>query len=163
VIVFSPSTLNLREGGTAALDAATSGRADLVSGGARMFADRPVWGYGSGGFEETYRERERIRSERVAAVSHTIPVTVAAEQGVIGLAGYLLLLVAALALVLGGGLREAARARPPPAASLARVAVAAMFAALVVHTLVYASFLEDPATWVLLAVAAALRVSSRAA
>ena len=168
VIVLSPSTLNLKKGGTAALDAATSGRADLVSGGARMFADRPLWGFGSGGFEQSYRERERIRSQRVAAVSHTIPVTVAAEQGVPGLIAYVLLLVAAFAVVLGGGLREAVRARPPPAAALARVAIAAAFAALFVHTLAYASFLEDPSTWVLLGLAAALRlpassVSSRAA
>jgi O-antigen ligase len=159
VIVFSPSTLNLRGGGTAALDAATSGRADLVSGGARMFADRPVLGYGSGGFEQTYRERERIRSKRVAAVSHTIPVTVAAEQGVPGLVAYVLLLLAAFAVVLGGGLRQAARTRPPPATALGRIAVAAAFTALVVHTLVYASFLEDPTTWVLLGLAGALRAA----
>ena len=42
-------------------------------------------------------------------------------------------------------------------ASLPRAAVAAAFAALVVHTLVYAAFLEDPLTWALLAAAVALR------
>jgi hypothetical protein len=36
------------------------------------------------------------------------------------------------------------------------VAVAAAFAALVVHTLSYAAFLEDPLAWVLLAIGAAL-------
>lgn len=157
VALISPETINLKGKGTSAIDAATSGRADLVTGGAEMFADRPVWGFGSGGFEETYREREKIRSQRVAAVSHTIPVTVAAEQGVVGLIGYALLLVAAFAMVFGGGIREAMRSRPPPVLALARVAVAAAFAALVVHTLVYASFLEDPLTWVLLGLAAALR------
>ena len=39
----------------------------------------------------------------------------------------------------------------------ARAAVAAAFAALVLHTLVYASFLEDPITWLLLAAAVGLR------
>lgn len=157
VALASPETINLKKGEKSALDAATSGRADLVSGGARMFADRPVWGYGSGGFEDTYREREDIRSKRIAAVSHTIPITVAAEQGVIGLAGYLVLLLAAFAVVFGGGLREALRARPPPAMALTRVVAAAAFCALFVHTLIYASFLEDPLTWVLLGLAAALR------
>jgi hypothetical protein len=37
-----------------------------------------------------------------------------------------------------------------------RIAIAAAFTGLVVHTLFYADFLEDPATWVLLAVAVAL-------
>ena len=156
VVVLSPETLNLSKNGKSVVEAATSGRAELVSGGAEMFADRPLWGYGSGSFEEVYREREQVRSERVAAVSHTIPVTVAAEQGVPGLVAYLLLLAAAFAVVLGGRLRAALAGRAPPAAVLARAVVAAGFAALVVHTLVYAAFLEDPLTWLLLGVAAAL-------
>lgn len=163
VAVISPETINLKGKGTSAIDAATSGRADLVTGGGEMFLDRPVWGYGSGSFEDTYREREGIRSKRIAAISHTIPITVAAEQGAIGLVGYVLLLLAAFAMVFGGGLREAVRTRPPPAIVLARVGIAACFAALFVHTLVYASFLEDPLTWVLLGIAAALRQPARSA
>ena len=38
----------------------------------------------------------------------------------------------------------------------ARAAIAAAFVALLVHTMVYADFLEDPATWALLAVGVAL-------
>jgi O-antigen ligase len=163
VALIAPGAINLKGKDKSALDAATSGRADLVSGGARMFAARPVQGYGSGAFEDTYRDREHIRSKRIAAISHTIPITVAAEQGVIGLIAYLVLLVAAFAMLFGGGLREAARARPPPAVDLTRIAAAAAFAALFVHTLVYASFLEDPLTWVLLGLAAALRQPASAA
>jgi hypothetical protein len=37
-----------------------------------------------------------------------------------------------------------------------QVGVAAAFTAVVVHTLIYAAFLEDPLTWVLLGVATAL-------
>ena len=40
--------------------------------------------------------------------------------------------------------------------SIARAAVAAAFVALVVHTLLYAAFLEDPLAWALLALGAAL-------
>ena len=71
-----------------------------------MFADRPVYGYGSGSFAERYRERENLLSERSPAESHTIPVTVAAEQGVIGLAAYVVLLFTAL-------VAAAARRRAP--------------------------------------------------
>ena len=34
----------------------TSGRANLVSGGLDLFAQRPLWGYGSGSFPRAYRE-----------------------------------------------------------------------------------------------------------
>ena len=40
--------------------------------------------------------------------------------------------------------------------SIARSAVAAAFAALVFHTLLYAAFLEDPLTWALLGAGLAL-------
>ncbi len=128
------------------LNKATSGRADLIKGGLEMARDRPLAGFGSGSFAERYRARKHLLSPRSPAESHTIPVTVAAEQGIIGLAAYLLLVVLALRLQLRGA-----------RVSLPRAAVAAAFAALVVHTLVYAAFLEDPLTWALLAAAVALR------
>ena len=46
---------------------------------------------------------------------------------------------------------------------LARGAIAAAFTALVVHTMAYAAFLEDPLTWTLLGAAIGLRFSSAAA
>jgi len=64
---------------------------------------------------------------------------------VVGLALYLVLLVAAFGRLFG-------RARGSPV----RVAVGAAFAALVLHTLLYAAFLEDPLTWTLLGVGVAL-------
>jgi O-antigen ligase len=90
----------------------------------------------------------------VAAVSHTIPLTIAAEQGLLGLAAYLALMAAALALIFD---RLLGRLRPGAEAGIADVAaaaVAAAFCALVLHTLVYAAFLEDPLSWTLLALAA---------
>jgi putative inorganic carbon (hco3(-)) transporter len=41
-------------------------------------------------------------------------------------------------------------------AVIARAAVAAAFCALLLHTLVYAAYLEDPLSWTLLAIGAAL-------
>ena len=135
--------------GHSSLNEATSGRAHLVRGGLEMARDRPVWGFGSGSFADRYRAREHVFNPTVPAESHTIPVTVAAEQGAVGLLAYLGLLAAALALLFRG-LR-------PGGDRLARVGVAACFCALFVHTLVYAAYLEDPLTWSLLAAGVGLR------
>jgi len=138
-------------------DRATSGRSRLVTGGAEMFADRPLVGYGSGSFAERFRERESV-SEFTASVSHTTPITVAAEQGVVGLVGYGLLLAAAGAVMFTGlgGLRRAVA----PVPLVARGAVAAAFVALTVHTLFYGGFLENPLSWTLIGVALRLRAGA---
>jgi O-antigen ligase len=129
----------------------TSGRANLVSGGIHLFAQRPVYGYGSGSFPKAYRQHVHARRVPVS-ISHTEPVTVAAEQGVIGLAAYIALLVTALWTMISG-LRPAGSIT---GAGAGRVAVLATFIALLVHTMAYAGFYEDPITWLLLAVGASL-------
>jgi putative inorganic carbon (HCO3(-)) transporter len=80
---------------------------------------------------------------------------VTAEQGVIGLAAYLALVVLSLALLFDG-LRSIG-ARWPGTAMVARAGLAAAYCALILHTLVYAAYLEDPLSWALLAIAAGLR------
>lgn len=82
----------------------------------------------------------------VTSDSHTTPITIAAEQGTIGLLAYVALLAAALLTLARGPLRN----RP------VRVAILAAFVALVVHSWAYADFLEDPITWTLLAVGTVL-------
>jgi O-antigen ligase len=159
LVVLAPGVLHIEGGSRRALDKATSGRVDLIDGAVAMFRDRPLQGYGSGAFQAVYRERNHVRSTKVAAVSHTIPLTIAAEQGVIGLAAYLWLLATAGALLFGGRLRAALRRGPPGISAISRAAVGAATCALVLHTLIYASFLEDPILWTLLAVGAALRGS----
>src|SRR5204863_2923134 len=96
-------------------------------------------------FPREYRRAEHVSAERATSASHTIPITVLAEQGIVGLAAYLALLWFALRRLLPGARVGAARA-----------GVAAAFVALVVHTLLYAAFLEDPLTWALLGVGTAL-------
>jgi O-antigen ligase len=125
----------------------TAGRANLVSGGLHLFAQRPVYGYGSGSFPRAYREHVDT-GEVPVSISHTEPITIAAEQGLLGLLAYGALLVVAL-WTMGSGLFT----RPPPAA---RAAVLATFVALLAHTMAYAGFFEDPITWALLAAGAAL-------
>ena len=159
----------------------TSGRANLVSGGLHLFAQRPVYGYGSASFPKAYRQHVDVGKVPVS-VSHTEPVTIAAEQGLIGLLLYGGLIVVALwtmssglFLSPAGGLRlggsrtdRGPPAGPPnlgtgpaglgPAAGryVARAAVLAAFVALLVHTMAYAGFFEDPITWVLLALGGSL-------
>ena len=103
------------------------------------------------------------------------PVTVAAEQGLLGLLVYFALIAVALGTLSRGlfnappaggadlGDRPSPNARgggtksaTGPAGLAARAAVLAAFVALLVHTLAYAGFFEDPITWVLLAVGASL-------
>jgi O-antigen ligase len=148
VVLLAPGALRLDLGSSASADAATSGRYQLVSGGARLFAERPLQGWGSGAFAREYRRAEDVSAERATSASHTIPVTVAAEQGVPGLLLYLALVACAL-------WRLFRRAGASPA----RAGVAAAFAALLAHTMLYAAFLEDPMTWTLLAVGTALAVA----
>ena len=139
-VALSPATFGLNQG----LNGVSSGRGGLVSGGLSLFADRPVWGYGSGSFVSEYRIHHRATATTLSA-SHTIPVTVAAEQGLIGEVVYVALVVVALVCLVR-------RARGDPV----RAALAAAFAALVFHTMLYADFLEDPTTWALLGIGVAL-------
>jgi len=139
-LAISPTTFGLNQG----LNGASSGRASLITGGGAMFEQRPLVGYGSGAFVTEYRRQYPQAASGVSA-SHTIPVTIAAEQGAVGLAAYLVLLASALVVLLR-------RARGDPA----RAAVAAAFLALLFNTMLYADFLEDPTTWALLAIGIAL-------
>jgi O-antigen ligase len=124
---------------------ATVGRSKLVEGGLELWTDRPLHGFGSGSFQDEYKRKRDLTRPNAVTASHTTPITVAAEQGLIGLALYAVLLVVALRALLTGA-----------RASLPRVVIAATFVVLVVHTMVYAAFLEDPTTWALLAAGAAL-------
>jgi O-antigen ligase len=126
-----------------------------MRGGLRMFTDRPLFGFGSGAFAKTFREREGAGSREAASASHTIPITVAAEQGVPGLAAYAAVLIASFGLLFHG-LGGALRGRAPPPRLVMRAYLAAAYTGLVLHTMLYAAFLEDPITWTLLAAAIVL-------
>jgi putative inorganic carbon (HCO3(-)) transporter len=139
IAAITPKTFGLNQG----LNGASSGRANLVSGGLSMFGDRPVWGYGSGSFEAEYSAQNGGCGEVCA--SHTIAVTIAAEQGLIGLIPYAALILTALMTLFRG-------ARGDPV----RATLAAVFLALVLHTELYADFLEDPTTWALLGIGGAM-------
>jgi O-antigen ligase len=146
VVALAPASLHFGlKGNGGSTSNATSGRTKLIEGGLELFGERPLQGYGSGSFQKEYESHSKASVANATSASHTIPITVAAEQGVVGLALYVALLVVALLVLLRGA------GRSPP-----RIAIAACFAALVLHTFTYADFLEDPLTWTLLGIGVAL-------
>ncbi len=138
-VAISPTTFGFNQ----SFNGVSAGRGSVLSGGARLFGDRPLEGFGSGSFQIEYHRHNPDAGPLTA--SHTTPVTIAAEQGIIGEIPYIALVVVALVVLVRGTRLDPARA-----------AVAAAFVALLVHTMLYADFLEDPSTWALLAVGAAL-------
>jgi O-antigen ligase len=152
VALLAPASLHIGlKGAGGSANNATNGRAHLVSGGLSLFAEDPLQGHGSGSFEKAYRAHNAsgAAAQNATSASHTIPITVAAEQGLIGLALYVALLVVAFMVLFRGA------GRSPP-----RIALSACFAALVLHTWTYADFLEDPLTWTLLGIGVALALAA---
>ena len=159
VVVAAPGAVGLGGRGDS-FNEATSGRGDLLGGGLDLFRARPVAGYGSGTFEDEYRRLRGATAADELSASHTTPVTVAAEQGTLGLLAYAALLVIALTALLRGRAprRRGRRWRRRSPRWFPRAWRG------------YAAFLEDPLTWALLAVGVALtpaaavrQTSSRAA
>jgi O-antigen ligase len=126
------------------LNQITSDRTDRVEDTTRVIEEDPLQGVGIGG--QPRASRRLAGSDRPTAnfVSHTTPLTVAAEIGLIGLALYLWLLVGGVRLI------GAVRRRDETLG----LALGASFLALFVHALFYSGFLEDPITWFVFAVAA---------
>ncbi len=166
-VLLAPPSLHFGLNGSGGSTSnATSGRTKLISGGLELFAQRPLYGYGSGSFETEYKRHGKASEANATSASHTIPITVAAEQGIVGLAVYFALLIAAFVVLLTGAGRSPPRPKPGDArlrlaspvrpAFPFRLAIAACFAALVLHTWTYAAFLEDPLTWTLLGIGVAL-------
>ncbi len=142
----------------------TEGHGTLVSGGLKLAGHRPLYGYGSASFSKEFAREENVPPGDTT-ISHSEPVTVAAEQGAIGVIAYVVLLAAALWAVLDGmrgvapgwggrfrSLADGDRVELTPA----RIGIAAAFCALLVHTIGYAAYLTDPLTWALLAVGGVL-------
>ena len=129
------------------LDRATSGRYGLVEEGIGIAVNRPLTGEGLGAFKVAYAERTGLRGrDPQRAASHTTPVTVAAELGVVGFGLFAWLVVAALALPV----RRASRSF----AGRASLIFGLIFVAILVHSLFYNAFFEDPLMWAALGLGA---------
>jgi O-antigen ligase/polysaccharide polymerase Wzy-like membrane protein len=124
----------------------TSGRSNRIERTADVVREAPVLGVGLGAQPEVSQELAQRRNSRTARfVSHTTPLTVAAELGIVGLTIYVLLLVAATRMVL--------LLRPYDEALA--LSLGAVLLALFVHALGYSGFFEDPVTWLALGIGAA--------
>jgi O-antigen ligase len=144
----------LRHHTTGGLNDATHGRASLIANGIRIAKAHPAFGVGLGGFEHAYSKRTH-RTPRKSA-SHNTPVTVAAEQGAVGLVVFLWLL--------GALLVAAYRRMDHPVFGRLALAAGLSLVAIFVHSLAYNDFFEDPTTWGLIgliALAAPRRVRAR--
>jgi O-antigen ligase len=113
---------------------------------ADVVREAPLHGVGLGAQPKVSKELAAQRDAREARfVSHTTPLTVAAELGIIGLAIYAFLLAAAVRMILLLRRRDFALA----------LGLGAVLLALFVHALAYSGFFEDPITWLTLGIGAA--------
>ena len=123
----------------------TSGRSHLAEITLPVIRNHPVAGAGVGAQPLASREEADTETRTSRNASHTTPLTVAAELGVLGLLAYLALLAAGARLVVETIARERALG----------LGLAAVLLALLLHSLVYAGFFEDPIAWGAVALAAA--------
>ena len=123
----------------------TSGRSHLASITFDVFRSHPVVGVGVGSQPYAARKESASRASAKKDTSHTTPLTVAAELGILGLAAYLAWLAGACVMLRKTWQRDATIG----------LSLAAVFAVLFVHSLSYSGFFEDPITWGALALAAA--------
>ena len=114
----------------------TSGRSRLVSITFDAFKLRPLAGVGIGGQPRASADAVGRRTSKRSA-SHTTPLTVLADLGVVGFALYVWMLAA-----VSWGLILVTRTD-----RTLGIGLAAVLLVLFVHSLLYAGFFEDPLTW----------------
>jgi O-antigen ligase len=124
---------------------ATSDRSRRIELTARVFAHHPLAGVGLGSQPRASQKLATRFGPLQNFVSHTTPLTVAAELGVVGLLLYVAILVGAAHAIDDVRRRQQALG----------LSLAAVFLALFVHSLAYSGFFEDPITWLVLGIAAA--------
>jgi putative inorganic carbon (HCO3(-)) transporter len=123
---------------------ATSGRTRLARVTWVVFENHPLVGVGIGGQPQASKEEAKTQLSAKRDRSHTTPLTVAAELGIVGFLIYAALMAAAIRLL--DLVTKTRRALG--------LGASAVFLALFVHSLFYAGFFEDPIVWGVIGVAA---------
>ena len=118
---------------------ATSGRGKLIREGIKIALHHPVGGVGIGGFRHAYANRVGLTGANPRVASHTTPVTVAAETGIVGFA--LLAWLAIVVLVIP--FRNVSRT----VAGQASLVLGLVLVAIGVHSIGYNALFEDPMAW----------------
>ncbi len=124
---------------------ATSDRSRRVQSTLRVFERHPLEGVGLGAQPLVSQRISKRYGPKPRFVSHTTPLTIAAELGIVGFLAYVWLLAGALRTIDVVRRRDAALG----------LTLGAVFVALFVHSLFYSGFVEDPITWVAVALASA--------
>jgi putative inorganic carbon (hco3(-)) transporter len=127
---------------------ATSDRSRRINLTAKVFAHHPLAGVGIGSQPRASQKLATHYGPLQNFVSHTTPLTVAAELGLVGLLLYVAILAGAARAL------DAVRRRHQALG----LSLAAVFLALFVHSLAYSGFFEDPITWLVLGIASAFLV-----
>ena len=127
----------------------TSDRSRRAQATARVFREHPLAGVGLGAQPRASEQASKHYGPTTRFVSHTTPLTVAAELGVVGLVAYIAFLAGALLVI------DRVRRRDDALG----LALGAVFLALFVHALFYSGFFEDPVTWLVPAVGASYLVA----
>jgi hypothetical protein len=135
------------------LNRITSDRWRRIGDATEVFRDHALYGVGLGAQPLVAQRNSERFAAKARFVSHTTPLTVAGELGVVGLAAYLALLLGAARMFDQVRRRDVALG----------LTLSAVFVALFVHSLFYSGFVEDPITWFVLAAAASFLVYRRGA
>ena len=113
----------------AAQDTSIAGRTSEAASAVRMFADHPLTGVGFGAYPSEYLEYARgigLDDRFETRSAHSLPLEIAAEQGIVGIAAWALLAAFAVHVT-----RRAVRRRPdvgvPLALALGAIAVTSLF------------------------------------
>jgi len=122
----------------------TADRSERVADTVRAIEHAPIVGVGVGGQPEASRQLAGSDRPTPNFVSHTAPLTVFAELGVVGLALLAWLVVGAVRMLAG------VRALDPAVGLVLLAVLLAVF----VQSLFYPGLLEDPITWVALGIGA---------
>jgi O-antigen ligase len=144
-LVLAAGVVVLAERGGDSAREVTSDRLPLLQVTWPVYAAHPLVGVGIGSQPLMSRREEDARRQKSKNVSHTTPLTVAAELGTIGFLAYLAFLAALARAVLEIWRRQRA----------VGLALAGCSTALVVQSLFYGGFFEDPFVWGIAGVAAA--------
>jgi len=126
------------------LTRATSGRTRLVSVTGHVIANHPIAGVGIGSQPLAAKQELETRRRAAKNASHTTPLTVLAELGAVGFLLYLAFLAGAARLLWEAFRRD----------RVFGLGLAACFLVLLLHSLFYSGFFEDPVMWGVLGVAA---------
>jgi hypothetical protein len=127
----------------------TSDRSRRIDLTVKVIRHHPLAGVGLGSQPRASQAVSKNGGPPSLFVSHTTPLTVFAELGILGILLYTALLLGAAKALLRAFRLESAFG----------LALASVFAALFVHSLFYSGFFEDPVTWLVLGVASSFLIA----